>query len=183
MRELKVGDIVKLKEESRENPCVDLIGKQLEITAIREGLYVDIKVLNPSIFNATYYYGWFISRFELVEDKNMFEKKDLKTGMVVKIKDGRSYKVMLNTSDGDIIVNDNGYLYLKDINDDLTTRHLSLSIVEIYKPQDVSKSFSLNLYYFTSIWKREKPIKEVTLQEIADKFGVDVESIRVKESK
>ena len=155
----------------------------MEILAIRKGIYVDIKVLNPGNSNPTYCYGWFMNKFELVEDKNMFEKKDLKTGMVVKIKDGRFYKVMLNTSDGDIMVSTDGYIYFTDINDDLTTRHLSLSIVEIYKPQDVSKSFSMNLHNLTSIWEREKPIKEVTLKEIADKFGVDVKSIRVKESK
>ncbi|MEI7510166.1 MAG: hypothetical protein WCJ62_11965 [Flavobacterium sp.] len=183
MRELKVGDIVRLKKKSEMNLCADLIGKQLEIIDIREDLFVDIKVLNPSVYKPIYHYGWFMSRFELVEDENMFTTKDLKTGMVVRIKDGRLYKVMLNTSDGDIIVNTDGYLYLKDINDDLTTKHLSLSIVEIYKPKNVVANHSINLSCFTSIWKREKPIKEVTLQEIADKFGVDVESIRVKEDK
>lgn len=121
--------------------------------------------------------------------KTMFTKKDLKTGMVVKTRNNTMSLVV-----DDKLISIGGFGRLTDYNDDLTITdepdsniQSGFDIMEVY--DDVTcwgSGFSLGLSYVekkergTLVWKR-KEIKEVTMQEIADKFNIPVENLRIKD--
>lgn len=119
----------------------------------------------------------------------MFTKKDLKTGMVVKTKNNTMFLVV-----GDKLISTTGFGLLNEYKDDLTINdqpdpdiQSGFDIIEVY--DDINGwgfGFSRALSYIEEkkygklIWKR-KEIKEVTMQEIADKLGIPVENLRIKE--
>lgn len=71
-----------------------------------------------------------------------------------------------------------GYMRIPYYNENLETKD-STSIWDIERIYTVGAGFPKSNYYDT-IWERPE-IKEVTLEEIAEKFGVSVNNIRIKD--
>jgi hypothetical protein len=75
---------------------------------------------------------------------------------------------------------ENMFSELRMFNDDLTNKGSSgINIVKIFQPIE-ARSLSALLECDNCIWERPKEIV-LTLQEIADKFGLKPEQIRIKE--
>lgn len=77
-----------------------------------------------------------------------------------------------------ILVNDSGYNYLSSYNEDLTL--MFCNIIKVYKSHyGNGVTAALNLKYSTLIWERSE-IVELTMDQIAEKFGVNVENLKIK---
>ena len=74
----------------------------------------------------------------------MIHKSKLRTGMKVKLRNGKEFQVLKNTAvygnlpDYDMIMHDSGvFLYLGEYEDDLTNKNnFMLDIVEVFKPKN-----------------------------------------------
>ena len=95
------------------------------------------------------------------------KKKDLKTGMVVKLRNGNLYEVMLGVeidTEKDILRGIRGingrWLYLWDYNDDLYDvkgkAFEKFDIMEVYKPKYYSSRLDDFLNDYELLWKREQ---------------------------
>lgn len=107
---------------------------------------------------------------------NYMRKKDLKTGMVVEVRGGQEYLVMLNhcIKNRDVLIcrSGLGWNSLSDLNDDLIfvdrdSKDSVWDIVKVFEPLFFSKNSSLNL-----IWCREET-PEYTMEELIEKMGHD----------
>lgn len=107
-------------------------------------------------------------------------KSDLKTGMVIATDDGMKFLVLLDTCLGNIFVAKDVWGNLDELNDDLANPFIK--VVRIYKPIAEFNMVFNGWDKMKLIWQREPEIKELTLQEIADKFGVEASQLRIKES-
>ena len=91
----------------------------------------------------------------------MVDKSKLRTGMKVKLRDGKEFQVLKNTAtygnspDYDMIIHDSGvFLYLGEYEDDLTNKNnFMLDIVEIFKPKNVVTTASQENDWI-SVWSR-----------------------------
>lgn len=112
-----------------------------------------------------------------VEIKDM-KKSDLQTGMIVKTKGGHRFFVFRKGEE--IVLFNNDYYFENALQDDLTnSANSNLNIVEVFQPEQI-RSLSDMLTTRNLIWKREE-IVELTLQDIADKFNINVDKLRIKE--
>jgi len=108
-------------------------------------------------------------------------KSDLKTGMVIELNDGMKFLVLLNTPLGNIAVSKEAWMASLDgFNHKLI--YVRPHIVRVYKPTHGFQMAFDNWNDMELIWEREPEIKELTLQEIADKFGIEASQLRIKES-
>lgn len=116
-----------------------------------------------------------------------FGKADLKTGMRVRIRDGRECIVIKDNAVGeDAIVGigaDGGWGCLGNYRENLISESFAdLDIVAVYKPMFEAHMLSeFNEEKFTLVWKRDESPVEVTIAEIAELKGVAAERIRIKE--
>lgn len=91
----------------------------------------------------------------------MIDKSKLRTGMKVKLRDGKEFQVLKNTAtygnspDYDMIMHDSGiFLYLGEYEDDLTNKNnFMLDIVEVFKPKNVVTITSQETDWI-SVWSR-----------------------------
>lgn len=118
------------------------------------------------------------SHCDVIEDKQGFTLKYLKTGMVVENRVGERGIILLNTPDGDVIggVGDNKlWGPLDNFNEDLTSSFGLSDIVKVYKPNS-----NMNMVSGTNselLWSRTL---EISIEDIAEKFGVDEDNIIIK---
>lgn len=97
--------------------------------------------------------------------------------VIIAVTDGGNYLCMSNFL---LISTKVGFMRMSSYNENLETATGIINISEIHKVgaetnfKDVPNTFS------KCIWKRET-IKEVTLEEIAEAFGVEVENLRIKD--
>ena len=82
------------------------------------------------------------------------KKQDLKTGMTVKLRDGSLLKVMLGTTEGDIVVRESGsYRHLDGWEDDLTAGcHRDCDIVAVLD----TSGFHLSCFEGPVLWRRNE---------------------------
>lgn len=112
-----------------------------------------------------------------------FTLDELKPGMVVEYRNG-SKRLVVSINNRLHFISD--YEHLDNIeniyNKDLTCiPERNFDIMKIYKvPKIAGLNYLLNINPKKLIWKRPA-IKELTLKEIADKFGYSVKQIRIKE--
>lgn len=123
---------------------------------------------------------------EVFDDMEKFTLNDLKTGHVVKFRNGKYGLVLRDTGckDGkDIIVyEDNNAKELERYNDDMTSRYSWLnefSIMEVYAPYCYPDIHSLgsDCTYDNLVWKREEK-RKMTVAEICEALGYDVEVVK-----
>lgn len=105
---------------------------------------------------------------------------DLKTGMIVKTREGKYHIIMRDFIDqGDILAGlsydnriSNSWINLSKYNQDMTHSEIpSLDIVDVYASSVYSADTPTKL-----LWER-KEYKEVTMQEIEEKFGGKVKIV------
>ena len=110
------------------------------------------------------------------------KKKDLKAGMIVETVNKRLYLLVSNERDGLYGLNNEGWLKLSDFSEDLKCIHSeSYSINKIYSGQQPVGLQYLNDFKGNLLWEREKEKIELTLGDIANKLGIPVEQLRIKD--
>lgn len=123
------------------------------------------------------YKEWYNSE-DSVAPKNL-----LKTGMIVEYDTGEKRLVL---GDGiNLIICDKYYLNFESLKDNLISLSGGIIINKIYEGFSNGMTDSLEHMYANPgkvIWKREPEIKELTLQEVADKFNIDVKQLRIKDN-
>lgn len=112
------------------------------------------------------------------------KKEDLKTGMVVMYRDGEKAIVFKNSvfKGRNILAGNCMWTEFEDFNNDLTCKNdKGCDIFKVFKPQGRAFLGVLEDKYLELIWEREPEIKELTMQQIADKFDIPVDQLRIKE--
>lgn len=105
-----------------------------------------------------------------------FSKEDLKPGMVVEYKSGERRLVVKINSELSLISN-GMFAELNTFNNNLTCDcNPNINIVAVYKTKP--SSLATMLHTTDLIWKRPEEVT-LTMQEIADKFGVPVEQLKI----
>ena len=111
---------------------------------------------------------------------------DLRSGMIVELRRGTRYVVLLNSNSGDIILAgsdeipnlSSGWICCDDTyKDDLTCTSVleDLDIMKVWDSMPHKLGVSYNL-----LWEREE-VREVTLKEIERKFGCKIKIVDNKE--
>ena len=111
------------------------------------------------------------------------QKSDLKSGMSVKLRNGQ-IGFIVDVFGEKIIQYEKNWTDLEQYNQDLrvaTTNCDEWDIMEVYTILSYDCVIRKNLCKPENlIWKR-KEVTELTMQEIADKFGISINSLRIKE--
>ena len=126
----------------------------------RWGIYrAEIMYFNNGTFGNENYYkneGYTILEWSDYMKKD-FTKDDLKTGMVVTLRSGNEYQVMLSTTDGDILIKENGsYLYLSDDYEDnlIFNNFHEFDIMVVKEPSFIHQLASKYWDKMEVIWER-----------------------------
>jgi hypothetical protein len=106
------------------------------------------------------------------------KKTDLKPGMVTEYASGER-RLVVTINNELYLISRASFADVKSFNDDLTcTSNPDIDIVKIYLPREAASLTTL-FNCKNCIWERPKETI-LTMQEIADKFGIPVEQIRIK---
>ena len=121
----------------------------------------------------------FKNDYELVVFNELIQmkKSDLKPGMVVQYADGKK-RLVTAVNDELFLMGENMFAELDKFNEDLINEIHHLNIVKVFQPKEAA-SLNTLLQCDNCIWERPKETV-LTMQEIADKFGIPVEQIRIK---
>lgn len=118
--------------------------------------------------------------YELVIINNLIQmrKSDLKPGMVVEY--ANNEKRLVVTINAELyLISRASFAEVRSFNEDLTCNSdPKMNIVKVYQPKEAASLSSL-LQCNNCIWTRPKEIV-LTMQEIADKFGIPVEQLKIK---
>ena len=116
---------------------------------------------------------------ELVEEKT-FTKSDLKTGMGVVLRNGRKGHILIGTGCVDVIrfLENGNYSCLNDFSDDLTSNYRKEhDIVEVYFTEYQFKLLTDQVFYQECVFKREEEPTKMTMKEINEHFGKQIEIV------
>lgn len=110
-------------------------------------------------------------------------KSLLEPNMVVRLRNGKLYQVVNADSKELIFVSENGGWSDSAISrQNLTSYDNMFDVIEIYGlPKLYKDALKVKTEDRDLIWKEEKDEVELTLSEIATKFSVPVEQLRIKE--
>lgn len=103
-----------------------------------------------------------------------FKQEDLKTGMLVKLRNGEIYKVYKGSELKDCILNeDEVFLYIEDYEEFefISVSRRNLDIIEVYKSSRVHCLTSFDSEKFDLVWQESKTVN-MTIKEIEQKLGV-----------
>ena len=119
-------------------------------------------------------------------------KSELKTGMVVTLRNGEMFTVYRNIACSSknveppegVIVNEKDYYTLDNFNDDLTyyfdaEEYDIVQVSLVYTPYDFSK-YTKDAHVPKVIWKRPQVKKKLTIAEIESILGYKVEIVSEK---
>lgn len=116
------------------------------------------------------------------------KKVDLKTGMLVKIKNGKYLKVtrdnVINKTTATVLEgSNNGVMSWDSINEDLSTNSGNIyNIVKVFSPKSMSKIFSFDPKDHNLIWEKVEVV-EMTLEEVCKELGKDIKIVQNKKEK
>lgn len=106
------------------------------------------------------------------------KKSDLKPGMVIEYANGER-RLVIEFNNKLALLGDVGWDNLTNHTSDLEcviTKNCTIN--KVYKPQDIrGLSFLLKIEH-PCIWERKSV--ELTMEEIAEKFGINVEQLKIK---
>ena len=106
------------------------------------------------------------------------KKSDLKPGIVVEYVNGDKRLVVVINNEL-YLIDTHAFAVVESFNDDLECASNSdINIVKVFQPKEAA-SLSLLLGCTNCIWERPKETV-LTMQEIADKFGIPVEQLKIK---
>lgn len=110
-----------------------------------------------------------------------FTKDDLKVGMLVVVRCGYKYLVAKNDNEGMFFTNEEGWTeYNTKHNDMRSAMCEDFDIMKVYSmPSKNRDAFNYSTENRTLLFERKEP-KELTMQEIADKFNIPVDQLKIK---
>lgn len=116
--------------------------------------------------------------------KKEIEKSDFIDGMVVKLRDG-SKRITIWTGTNMVLSGIDTFSYISGLDDSLkskiTPEHDIMKVYKVSSGADLHTLLEDNEDHgLTLIWERSEVV-EVTMQEVADKLGIPVENLRIKE--
>ena len=157
--------------------CTSILNKE-SITR-GEVLYMDdYKLLSYSGLDALKYHEKNNCKVVVINELIQMKKSDLKPGMVVEYASGEK-RLVVTINNELYLISRASFADVKSFNDDLTcSNNPDINIVKIYLPREAA-SLSALFECKNCIWERPKETV-LTMQEIADKFGIPVEQIRIK---
>lgn len=107
------------------------------------------------------------------------KKSDLRPGMVVEYANGEK-RLVTAINNELFLMGEHAYCRLENFNDDLTcSDNPDITIVKVFQLKEASNLGTL-LECKRCIWERQKETV-LTMQEIADKFGIPVEQLKIKQ--
>ena len=107
------------------------------------------------------------------------KKSDLRPDMVVEYANGEK-RLVVTINNELYLIGRGSYADVKSFNEDMTcSGNLGINIVKVYLPREAA---GLNALFECKncIWERQKETV-LTMQEIADKFGIPVEQLKIKQ--
>lgn len=110
-----------------------------------------------------------------------FTLGDLKVGMLIENKEGEKF-IIAETIDGRLIgTNETGFTDLKNYDTDMTCWEFApYDIMKVYnKPERNRRFYTCDTTNRDLLFQRKEP-KELTMQEIADKFGIPVDQLKIR---
>ena len=138
---------------------------------------------NKNTYSDRDYY--IIRYYTILEWEDFMEKEftlsDLKAGMLVVVRCGHKYLVAKNDNEGMFFTNEDGWTeYTTKHNDMKSAICEDFDIMKVYSmPSKNRDAFNYSTENRKLLFKRKEP-KELTMQEIADKFGIPVEQLKIK---
>ena len=117
------------------------------------------------------------------------KKSELQNGMIVELRGGQRALIVRDNCYGQdaVIFNDDNWTSLKEFDENTlewvflggkTAHAESMGIVKVYKPSLPCYFLDKNRTDMVLIWKREKSIKEYTMEEAIAKMGHDFKIIK-----
>lgn len=153
-------------------------------TDIIEVLYLDY---TPHLlrYSTAKYLREHLPEYEVITLNDLeMKKQDIQLGMVIEYHCGK--KALVISVNNEVLFSDNnGFMRLKDYNDDLLVidRHNTSDMWDIDKIFKVTVECSidtmLNGNFLKLLWERQKEV-ELTMDEIAEKFGIPVKNLKIK---
>ena len=109
-----------------------------------------------------------------------FTKRDLKPGMVVRLKDG-SLCLVIKAGDTSFLIDNDGYLELEKYTPNLiNTTSPDFNINTVYTPSDLCYCVEdlFDTDHLIKIWEREKIV--ITFEEIAKTLNISSDRLAIK---
>lgn len=107
------------------------------------------------------------------------KKSDLKPGMVVEYANG-GRRLVIEFNDELFLLSNNSWADLMHYNSDLECSYnKDFTINKVYNPGYMQGLNSMLEDIHFCIWERPKSV-ELTMEEIAEKFGINVEQLKIK---
>ena len=132
------------------------------------------------------YKNWYKNRdYTILKWEDFMEKKftkdDLKVGMLVVVRCGYKYLVAKNDNEGMFFTNEDRWTEYKTKHNDMKSSICEdFDIMEVYSmPSKNRNAFNYSTENRTLLFERQES-KELTMQEIADKFGIPVDQLKIK---
>lgn len=120
----------------------------------------------------------YFEKYPKQTNMKQFTKEDLQSGMIVELRNGIKYLVV-NNRETKFLLGIDDYHLLDNYDDNLNCRVKGFDIVKVYTHKCTgSLKFILEHNKHKLIWQRKVVI---TKQEIADKFGVNINDIEINE--
>lgn len=118
--------------------------------------------------------------FEEFKKQNPIQKRHLRSGMVVEYADGER-RLVIDFMGELILISNEGFYSLHAYREDLTCyfHELVINKVFIVSPGNLIDMLSEENPY-VQIWERPNPVTEVTMEEIAKKFNISIEQLKIK---
>ena len=136
---------------------------------------------NKGNFGSENYYGKHNYIILEWEDFMDFKKDDLKAGYVVQFRNG-DYQIVTDSIHGLLFLNMRSFIEVDQYKNELTFDGFNkeVDVIKVWGfAYDISQSLFIGTISRKLLWERKEP-KELTMQEIADKFGVDVKDLKIK---
>lgn len=115
--------------------------------------------------------------FEEFKRQNPIQKKHLRSGMIVEYSNGER-KLITDIRGELILISEDGFQPLSEYNENLTINNcpdITINKIGLSCPSSLKGMF----FNATIIWERSKEV-ELTMDEIAEKFGIDVKQLKIK---
>lgn len=144
--------------------------------------YVTWSLFGSGVDNLNKFFAGFVV-FEPYEKKNVTSKEDLRTGDVVKYRNGEVGIVF--TEIGSILFRDDSYEELDYFKDDLTCSESDYNKYDIVAVRRPTKTYECRFRAFdkelgTLVYEREEPVEEMTIEEVCKALGKDVKIVESK---
>lgn len=160
----KVGDRVRVVSNVTKSKSKDeYIGKEFII----KNIYDD-----HQIYGQAYSIGEYCVVYENELELAAFTKADLRNGMVVECRDGDRYLVL-----NDRLICNNTWFAISQFANDLSGCANKYTIDKVYKTSGYNFDTLFANSYLTLIWEREKPAKQMTVEEIEKALGYKVKIV------